>query len=297
MAEVLPLHGPRRVHRHASGRQPARRLHQRRRHVRRADAAARPRDQLLRDGLRAAFAGGRRLAAADLHPGSRGAVRRASRRWGPHSPSQGRCKARSFASRPAPASCRSSSSARARSSCSAGCSSRFRRSRPSPTPRSSSPRCASSASELPIEVYDNGFRHVFVALPTPADVAAVRPDLERLEAVLGDVGVSVFSAGDGRRQDPHVLFGPRHGRGPGDRLGGRTACGASRASRANRLGRAAHDLAGRGGRAAEHAVRSGRRRRRRSHERGSRRQRRGGRERRVPGLTELAPDALSSPAA
>ena len=52
-------------------------------------------------------------------------------------------------------------------------------------------------SELPIEVYDNGFRHVFVALPTPADVAAVRPDLESLEAVLGDVGVSVFSAGDG----------------------------------------------------------------------------------------------------
>jgi trans-2,3-dihydro-3-hydroxyanthranilate isomerase len=53
-------------------------------------------------------------------------------------------------------------------------------------------------SELPIEVYDNGFRHVYVCLPTDEDVAATHPDLERLEAVLGDVGANVFAAGDGR---------------------------------------------------------------------------------------------------
>ncbi len=49
-------------------------------------------------------------------------------------------------------------------------------------------------SELPIEVYNNGFQHVYVALPTSADVAAVRPDFEKLEEVLGDVGANVFAA-------------------------------------------------------------------------------------------------------
>lgn len=49
-------------------------------------------------------------------------------------------------------------------------------------------------SELPVELYDNGVRHVYVTLPTPADVAALRPDLERLEAVLGEDAVNVFAA-------------------------------------------------------------------------------------------------------
>jgi trans-2,3-dihydro-3-hydroxyanthranilate isomerase len=34
-----------------------------------------------------------------------------------------------------------------------------------------------AASELPVEVYDNGARHAFVALPSKEDVAALKPDL------------------------------------------------------------------------------------------------------------------------
>jgi trans-2,3-dihydro-3-hydroxyanthranilate isomerase len=47
-------------------------------------------------------------------------------------------------------------------------------------------------SELPVEVYDNGIAHVFVALPSREAVAAVRPDMGRLEA-LPVVGANVFS--------------------------------------------------------------------------------------------------------
>lgn len=35
-------------------------------------------------------------------------------------------------------------------------------------------------SELPIELYDNGLRHVYVVLPSPADVAALEPDFKLL---------------------------------------------------------------------------------------------------------------------
>jgi trans-2,3-dihydro-3-hydroxyanthranilate isomerase len=35
-------------------------------------------------------------------------------------------------------------------------------------------------SELPVELYDNGMRHVYVALPSEADVAALRPRLDEL---------------------------------------------------------------------------------------------------------------------
>ena len=37
-------------------------------------------------------------------------------------------------------------------------------------------------SELPIELYDNGLRHVYVCLPSPEDVAALKPDFKRLSA-------------------------------------------------------------------------------------------------------------------
>jgi trans-2,3-dihydro-3-hydroxyanthranilate isomerase len=37
-------------------------------------------------------------------------------------------------------------------------------------------------SELPIELYDNGLRHVYVCLPSPDDVAALNPDFKRLGA-------------------------------------------------------------------------------------------------------------------
>lgn len=50
-----------------------------------------------------------------------------------------------------------------------------------------------SGSQLPVEVYDNGVPHVFVALGTDAEVAALEPDLARLEALIGDMGVNCFS--------------------------------------------------------------------------------------------------------
>src|SRR5207244_1736539 len=36
-------------------------------------------------------------------------------------------------------------------------------------------------SELPVELYDNGMRHVYVALGSEEEVAGLRPDLARLE--------------------------------------------------------------------------------------------------------------------
>lgn len=49
-------------------------------------------------------------------------------------------------------------------------------------------------SQLPVELYDNGVKHVYIALPTPADVAAARPDFDELRAVLGDGAANVFAA-------------------------------------------------------------------------------------------------------
>jgi len=53
-------------------------------------------------------------------------------------------------------------------------------------------------SELPVERYDNGVRHIYVALGSAADVAALTPDLGALAALLGPQGVSCF-APDGTR--------------------------------------------------------------------------------------------------
>jgi len=50
-------------------------------------------------------------------------------------------------------------------------------------------------SQLPVEVYDNGLRHVYVALASAEEVAALRPDQQRL-AALGAYGINCF-AGDG----------------------------------------------------------------------------------------------------
>jgi trans-2,3-dihydro-3-hydroxyanthranilate isomerase len=52
-------------------------------------------------------------------------------------------------------------------------------------------------SRLPVEVYDNGPRHAFVALSSEAEVAALRPDLGAL-ADVGRVGVSCFAASGGQ---------------------------------------------------------------------------------------------------
>jgi trans-2,3-dihydro-3-hydroxyanthranilate isomerase len=60
-------------------------------------------------------------------------------------------------------------------------------------------------SELPIEVYDNGPRHTFVALADETAVAKLRPDIGALTE-LGPVGVSCFAAGEGRVKSR--MFGP-----------------------------------------------------------------------------------------
>ncbi len=51
-------------------------------------------------------------------------------------------------------------------------------------------------SELPVEVYDNGLRHVYVCLPSPEAVAALKPDIRRLSDLPGVLGVNCF-AGSG----------------------------------------------------------------------------------------------------
>ena len=52
-------------------------------------------------------------------------------------------------------------------------------------------------SELPVELYDNGAQHVFVAAASEAAVAALAPDLGALTS-FGFVGANVFAGADGR---------------------------------------------------------------------------------------------------
>lgn len=69
-------------------------------------------------------------------------------------------------------------------------------------------------SELPVEVYDNGLRHVFVTLASTDEVAALRPDLPRLAALPSVLGINciagessrwktrMFAPGGGVPEDP-----------------------------------------------------------------------------------------------
>ena len=52
-------------------------------------------------------------------------------------------------------------------------------------------------SELPVELYDNGVPHAYVCLASEREVAALRPDFQRL-IELGEVCANCF-AGEGRR--------------------------------------------------------------------------------------------------
>lgn len=63
-------------------------------------------------------------------------------------------------------------------------------------------------SQLPVEVYDNGLRHVYVALGSAEEVAALRPDQQRL-AALGTYGINCF-AGEGLTWKTR-MFGPMLG--------------------------------------------------------------------------------------
>jgi trans-2,3-dihydro-3-hydroxyanthranilate isomerase len=65
-----------------------------------------------------------------------------------------------------------------------------------------------ASSRLPVEVYVNGPRHVYVELADEEQVAALSPDLRALEA-LGELGVSCF-AGSGTRWKTR-MFAPALG--------------------------------------------------------------------------------------
>ena len=54
-----------------------------------------------------------------------------------------------------------------------------------------------ASSQLPVEVYDNGPNHVYVALESERAVAALRPDLRAL-AELGAVEANCFAGSGGR---------------------------------------------------------------------------------------------------
>ncbi len=64
-------------------------------------------------------------------------------------------------------------------------------------------------SELPVELYDNGVRHVYVALPSVEAVEALEPDLQALKHLQGIVGTNCF-AGDGSRWK-NRMFAPADG--------------------------------------------------------------------------------------
>jgi trans-2,3-dihydro-3-hydroxyanthranilate isomerase len=51
-------------------------------------------------------------------------------------------------------------------------------------------------SELPVELYDNGLRHVYVCLESREAVAALKPDLNLLLELPGLIGINAF-AGEG----------------------------------------------------------------------------------------------------
>ena len=64
-------------------------------------------------------------------------------------------------------------------------------------------------SELPVELYDLGIRHVYVGLPSEEAVAALEPDLNALVHLTGIVGVNCF-AGSGTRWK-NRMFAPADG--------------------------------------------------------------------------------------
>jgi len=64
-------------------------------------------------------------------------------------------------------------------------------------------------AELPVELYDNGVRHVYVCLASEDEVASVQPDLARLTLESAAVGYSCF-AGEGLRWKTR-MFAPAFG--------------------------------------------------------------------------------------
>jgi trans-2,3-dihydro-3-hydroxyanthranilate isomerase len=82
-------------------------------------------------------------------------------------------------------------------------------------------------SALPVELYDNGVPHVFVACGSEDEVAALAPDLQRL-AALGAYGVNCF-AGAGSRWKTR-MFGPALGVAEGSATRSRSCRGSRSAA-------------------------------------------------------------------
>ena len=70
-------------------------------------------------------------------------------------------------------------------------------------------RSGVESSELPVELYDNGARHVYVALRSEDEVAGLRPDLSALLDLPAVLGISCF-AGSGARWKTR-MFAPAGG--------------------------------------------------------------------------------------
>ena len=66
-----------------------------------------------------------------------------------------------------------------------------------------------ASSELPVELYDLGIRHVFVALPSEEDVTQLEPDLASLARLTGYVGTYCFAGGGTRWKSR--MFAPGDG--------------------------------------------------------------------------------------
>jgi trans-2,3-dihydro-3-hydroxyanthranilate isomerase len=66
-----------------------------------------------------------------------------------------------------------------------------------------------ASSELPVELYDLGIRHVFVALPSEEDVTQLEPDLAALARLTGYVGTYCFAGGGTRWRSR--MFAPGDG--------------------------------------------------------------------------------------
>jgi trans-2,3-dihydro-3-hydroxyanthranilate isomerase len=64
-------------------------------------------------------------------------------------------------------------------------------------------------SELPVEAYDNGVHHVYVALGSEDEVATLRPDFNGLPRIRGVMGTNCF-AGSGKRWKTR-MFAPGGG--------------------------------------------------------------------------------------
>ena len=113
------------------------------------------------------------------------------------------------------------------------------------------------SSELPVEVYDNGARHVYVALPSVEAVEALEPDLQALKRLQGIVGTNCF-AGEGDRWKTR-MFAPADGVPEDPATGsaaGPLACHLARHGRIS-FGDGDRHLAGGRDPAPEHAARPG----------------------------------------